>query len=75
MLGINGAVAVGIHHRHGWKIAAMAGVAAASPDWDGLVIIFSRSAFAEGHRLWGHNVFACIVVGLFYIAVRGALAA
>jgi len=64
MLGINGAMAAGLHHRHNWKIAAMAGVAAASPDWDGLVIIFSQSAFAEGHRLWGHNVLACILLGL-----------
>jgi hypothetical protein len=64
MLGFNGAVAAGLHRQHGWKITAMAGVAAVSPDWDGLMIVVSRSAFAEGHRLWGHNVLACIVVGL-----------
>ncbi len=64
MLGINGALAAGLHHRHSWKIAALAGVAAASPDWDGLPIIFSQSAFATAHRLWGHNGMACVLVGL-----------
>ena len=63
MLGAGGALACGLHRRHGWQIAALAGVAAMGPDWDGLTLIVSRSVFAEGHRLWGHNLLACLLLG------------
>lgn len=59
MIGVNGALAVGLHRRHGWQICGIAGMAAASPDWDGLTILFSSAAYAEGHRVWGHNLLAC----------------
>ena len=65
LLGINGATASGLTKRHGWKIAALAGVAATVPDWDGLTIVVSQSAFATGHRLWGHNLLTCVLAGLF----------
>ncbi len=64
MLAIDGALAAGLHRHYGWQVVAMAGVAAVSPDWDGLTILVSQSLFAEGHRLWGHNVLACILTGL-----------
>ena len=64
MLGIDGAIAVGLHRRYHWQIAAMAGAAAVVPDWDGLTILFSQSHFAEGHRVWGHNTSACVLAGL-----------
>jgi membrane-bound metal-dependent hydrolase YbcI (DUF457 family) len=64
MLGINGALAVGLHRRFGWQIVAMSGFAAVSPDWDGLTIIVSPIAFAEGHRVWGHNLLACVLLGI-----------
>ncbi len=64
MLGIDGTLALGLHRSHGWKIAAMAGLAAIAPDWDGLTILYSKSLFADAHRVWGHNVFACILLGL-----------
>ncbi|NOX56247.1 MAG: hypothetical protein GXP27_17745 [Planctomycetes bacterium] len=63
MLGMNGAIAAGLTRRCGWPVAAVAGLAAAAPDWDGLTLLFSSSAFAAGHRLWGHNVLACVLVG------------
>jgi inner membrane protein len=63
LLGINGTIATGLHRRFGWQIAALAGVAAAAPDWDGLPILFSRSVFADAHRVWGHNLAACVLLG------------
>jgi hypothetical protein len=63
LLGLNGALAAGLHRRHSWRIAAMAAVAAASADWDALPIAFSSALFAAGHRVWGHNLLACIMAG------------
>ncbi|HID24106.1 MAG TPA: hypothetical protein EYP14_17130 [Planctomycetaceae bacterium] len=63
MLGVNGAIAAGLTRRHGWRLAAVAGLAAAAPDWDGLTLVFGSAAFAAGHRLWGHNLVACVFVG------------
>jgi len=64
MLGVNGALAAGLHQRYGWQVVAVAGLAAVSPDWDGLTLIFGSTAFAEGHRVWGHNLMACVLVGI-----------
>ena len=64
MLGINGALASGLHRRHGWKIVALAGFAAIAPDWDGLPMLIDMAAFERGHRVWGHNVLACFLLAL-----------
>ncbi len=64
LLGINGVLAAGLHRQHGWQIAAVAGVAAVGPDWDGLPILFSVAWFDAAHRVWGHNVFACVLLGI-----------
>jgi membrane-bound metal-dependent hydrolase YbcI (DUF457 family) len=64
MLGITGTLAAGLQRRFGWTVAAVAGIAAVAPDWDGLAILFSQSAFAAGHRLWGHNILACLLAGI-----------
>lgn len=64
MLGINGALAANLHRRFGWQLVALAGVAAVAPDWDGLTILFSTPLFNESHRVWGHNILACALVGL-----------
>jgi hypothetical protein len=64
MVGIDGALALGLHRRHGWKIAALAGAAAASPDWDGLTLLAGARLYDQAHRVWGHNVFACVLVGV-----------
>ena len=62
MLGINGALSVGLHRRWGWPIVALAGVAAVSPDWDGMFMLIPSQV--ENHRVWGHNVSACVLVGV-----------
>jgi membrane-bound metal-dependent hydrolase YbcI (DUF457 family) len=61
MVGANLVLATGLHHRFGWRLVAIACVAAALPDWDGLTILFGASAYARGHRIWGHNL---LVAGL-----------
>jgi len=61
MLGVDGALAVGLHRRWGWQIVAWSGCAAALPDWDGLTLLFGRGCYAAGHRVWGHNL---LVAGL-----------
>jgi hypothetical protein len=64
LVGIDGALALGLHRRHGWKIAALAGAAAALPDWDGLTLLWSAALYDTSHRVWGHNVFACVLAGI-----------
>jgi membrane-bound metal-dependent hydrolase YbcI (DUF457 family) len=69
MVGINGALALGLARRHGWQIAAWAGLAAVLPDLDGLTILLGLQCYAEGHRLWGHNL---LVAGLVAAALSAA---
>jgi membrane-bound metal-dependent hydrolase YbcI (DUF457 family) len=65
LLGINGAIAVGLHRRpHGWKWVASSGVAAIAPDWDGLPMLINMSRFETGHRVWGHNIFTCALMAM-----------
>jgi membrane-bound metal-dependent hydrolase YbcI (DUF457 family) len=64
LLGVNGALVLGLHERFGWQAAALAGVAAAAPDWDGLTILAGAALFADAHRVWGHNLLACALLGL-----------
>jgi len=64
MVGWTLAVAVGAQRRHGWQIAGMAAVAAALPDADGLSILWGTAAFAEVHRVWGHNFLVAGVIGV-----------
>jgi len=70
MIGINGALALGLDRRHGWQIVALAGLAAVLPDLDGLTIVLGPSLYADGHRLWGHN----LLVAGFIAAVFSAIA-
>jgi membrane-bound metal-dependent hydrolase YbcI (DUF457 family) len=64
MVGATCAMAVGLHERHGWKVAALSALASIAVDWDGLTILYSNAAFAAGHRVWGHNLLAVVVSGL-----------
>ena len=69
MLGINGALAAGLHRRYEWRVAALAGLAAITPDWDGLTILGGVQLFDHAHRAWGHSflscvILACVVAGL-----------
>lgn len=70
MTGIDVALAAGLHRRYGWQIVAWAGFAAVLPDLDGLTILLGSSLYADGHRLWGHNL---LVAGLV-AAVVSAIA-
>ena len=56
MVGINGALALGLQRRHGWQIVALAGFAAVLPDFDGLTILLGPQCYAAAHRLWAHNL-------------------
>jgi len=69
MLGITGAVAVGLQRSQGWQILAMSALAAISPDCDGLTLLFGADMFDRGHRVWGHNVFICSALGALIGAV------
>jgi LexA-binding, inner membrane-associated putative hydrolase len=64
MLGINGVLAAGLHRRFGWQLVALAGFAAVAPDWDGIPMLMNMARFESGHRVWGHNVFACCALGV-----------
>lgn len=61
MVGVTGTLACGVHKKFGWPIVLMAGIVAITPDWDGLTILLSTQTFADGHRVWGHNIFACFL--------------
>lgn len=63
MLGGTLTLAAGGQRRHGWGLVAMAAVAAALPDWDGLSILFGGEAYGAVHRLWGHNLLVAAVTG------------
>jgi hypothetical protein len=52
MLGINGALAAGLHGRYEWRVAALAGMAAIAPDWNGLTILGGVELFDHAHRAW-----------------------
>jgi membrane-bound metal-dependent hydrolase YbcI (DUF457 family) len=79
MIGVNGALALGLHRRYGWQIVALSGFAAILPDLDGLTILISfpgsawernYQLFAEGHRVWTHNF---IVLGLLAALVSAPI--
>lgn len=63
MCGATLALAVGCLRKHGWALIAVAGAAAALPDWDGLSLAFGAEAYARGHRVWGHNLLAATATG------------
>jgi membrane-bound metal-dependent hydrolase YbcI (DUF457 family) len=56
MIGIDGALALGLERRQGWQIVALAGIAAVLPDVDGLTILFGIQCYSDGHRVWAHNL-------------------
>ena len=56
MLGGSLGLAAGLQRYYGWGVIALAGVAAALPDLDGLSIAFGPQAYASAHRVWGHNL-------------------
>jgi hypothetical protein len=69
MLGVDGALAAGLHRRGGWQLVALAGCAAALPDWDAAGMLLSFHWYAEIHRVWGHNL---LVAGVLAAALAAA---
>lgn len=69
MLGVNGVLASGLQHRYGWRVAALAGLAAITPDWDGLTILGGMRLFDHAHRAWGHSFAACLLLAVLLVAV------
>ena len=60
LVGILGAMAMGLHARMGWAVIAFAAVASNVPDFDGLPMLYDMERFEAGHRVWGHNFFAIV---------------
>ncbi|MEN6450248.1 MAG: metal-dependent hydrolase [Thermoguttaceae bacterium] len=69
MLGINGALALGLQRRHGWPLVAMAGLAAVLPDVDGLALVLGPTCYAAGHRVWTHGLLSAGVAAAIAAAV------
>ena len=69
MLGVTGTLAVGLHRKYGWEIVALAGFVAVLPDWDGLSLLFGAGTFDRVHRTLGHNLPACILLGVVVAAL------
>jgi len=69
MVGVNGALALGLHHSLGWKIIALSAVAAIAPDWDGLPMLIDMEAYEHGHRVWGHSILSCVLLGMLLGAI------
>jgi hypothetical protein len=63
MLGGTLAVAAGFQRRHGWPAVVLAALAGMVPDWDATTKHVRPDAYAAGHRVWGHNVFAATLAG------------
>lgn len=63
LVGATLAVAAGLQRRHGWAAVALAALAAMLPDWDATSKHVSPAAYAQGHRVWGHNLFAATAAG------------
>jgi hypothetical protein len=63
MIGATLAVAAGAQRRYGWAAVVLAALAAMFPDWDAATERSYPRAYAEGHRFWGHNLFAETAAG------------
>lgn len=69
MLGIHGTLAAGLHRRYGWRIVALAGIAAIAPDCDGLAILGGVRVFDQAHRAWGHSLLPCATLGCILASI------
>lgn len=63
LVGATLAVAAGVQRRHGWPAVALAALAGMFPDWDAATKHVRPDAYALGHRVWGHNLFAATLAG------------
>ncbi|MGY8749522.1 MAG: metal-dependent hydrolase [Pirellulales bacterium] len=60
MVGILGAMALGLHTRFGWPVIAFAAVVSNVPDLDGLPVLYDMDLFESGHRVWCHNLLVIV---------------
>lgn len=70
LLGATLAVGAGAPRRLGPGSVLLAALVGMAPDWDALTSHVSRETYESVHRVWGHNLFAVIILG----AALGALA-
>lgn len=66
MVGVCTAVAAGWDRRFSWKVVGLAGVAAVTPDWDGLLLLGGMQLMDEAHRVWGHNLLLAAAAALLW---------
>ena len=64
LVGILGAMSIGLHKRLGWPVVVFAGLASNVPDWDGVPMLFDMQKFESGHRVWGHSVGSILITAL-----------
>lgn len=60
MVGILGAMALGLHTRFDWPVIAFAAVVSNVPDLDGLPLLYDMDLFESGHRVWCHNLLVIV---------------
>jgi hypothetical protein len=63
LVGATLAVAAGMQRRYGWPAIMLAALAGMCPDWDATPKHIWPQAYALGHRVWGHNLFAVTLAG------------
>jgi hypothetical protein len=63
LVGATLAVAVGAQRRYGWPVVVLAALAGMFPDWDAAPKHVWPRAYEQGHRVWGHNLFAATLAG------------
>jgi membrane-bound metal-dependent hydrolase YbcI (DUF457 family) len=63
MFGVTVALALGCHRNREWMVVAVAGTAAALPDWDALSLALGATSYAKVHRVWGHNLLVASCTG------------
>jgi membrane-bound metal-dependent hydrolase YbcI (DUF457 family) len=65
LVGVLGAMSLGLHTRLGWTAIAFAAVVSNVPDLDGLPMLLDMERFEAGHRVWGHNLLAIMMTTIF----------
>ena len=71
-LAVSLGLAVRLHERYGVAMLVPVGLAAVSPDWDGLAGFVDLRYFDHGHRVWGHGILPAVVMGAVVAAIATA---
>ncbi|MCL2348310.1 MAG: metal-dependent hydrolase [Planctomycetaceae bacterium] len=66
LFGVNLVLASGLNRRYGWQLAAMSGIAANLPDWDGFTVFGGIVMFDQAHRCWGHALIVCLSIAVIF---------